>query len=86
MTTDTDTKQDTIQRPARAWRNWFQSERDAVFENGDRHLAGVWVSPNRWPSEDVARSKAHEHMRIFAGWCADAGIEYLGAYPEGTRP
>jgi hypothetical protein len=24
MTTDTDTKQDTIQRPARAWRNWYK--------------------------------------------------------------
>lgn len=86
MTTSTKPlHEERIEEPAR-FVNWFTSERDAVFQNGERHKAGVWHSPNVWPSKDVAVTKAHEHLIEFAGWVADNGIEYLGAFPEGQRP
>lgn len=77
MTTDTDTKQDTIQRPARAWRNWYDW----------KSYPGPFCK-GAWPTKEIAEQKAEEGLiecRIRFPDSHEFPI-YLGAYPEGTRP
>lgn len=83
MTTDTDTKQDTIQRPARAWRNWFAST-DDYHETSFRRVSCSETSfATKAEAEAVVTGLAEQIAKLTA---LGIKFEYLGAYPEGTRP
>jgi hypothetical protein len=88
MTTDTDTKQDTIQRPADRWLNWFKALEPAFhIETGDRKNAGeVYAGEIVYPTKDLAESEVAKAMPIAVALYGRPWVEYLGAYPEGTRP
>lgn len=92
MTTDTDTSDEIIDRPARAWRNWYRAHRKTnvydvatrVFirscEAGDV-FGGKRVHPSKEIAEEYAAKVATADLLR-----GDEPNEYLGAYPEGTRP
>ncbi len=84
----TDTKQDTIQRPARAWRNWFKALEPAVnIKTGNRKNVGdVYAGEIVYPTKDLAESKVARAMTVSFALFGRHWVEYLGAYPEGTRP
>jgi hypothetical protein len=74
-------------KPPGYWRNKFHSEKDAVFGDGTVNPAGEWFAVMRWPSRDVAETRAQQHMAEYAGWTAATGITYLGAvhFPEDAQ-
>jgi len=61
------------------WQNWFHSERDVVFANGESNPAGEWCSPNIYVSQAEAEEAAETDMIAFAGWVRENGIRWLGA-------
>lgn len=61
------------------WRNWFSSEIDVVFGNGEINKAGEWSSPNIYVTQALAEEAAEADMIAFAGWVRDHGIRWLGA-------
>lgn len=70
------------------WKNKFFSERDAVFGDGTVNKAGEWFAVMKWPSRDVAETRAQQHLIEFAGWVEASGIVWLGArfFPEEDAP
>lgn len=79
-------KRETAKEPPKRWRNWFHSERDVTFGNGEINKAGKWSSVNLHATEAIAEDAAARDMIAFAGWVRINGIVWLGAYPEGERP
>lgn len=65
--------------PWLGWRNWFHSESDVVFGNGEINKAGEWCSPNIYVSQAEAEEAAEADMIAFAGWVRKHGIRWLGA-------
>lgn len=61
------------------WRNWFHSDVDVVFGNGETNKAGEWCSPNIYASQAEAEEAAEADMIAYAGWVRDHGIVWLGA-------
>jgi hypothetical protein len=81
-----DALRETAKEPGKRWRNWFNSERDAIFGNGEINPAGDWFSPNLYATQTLAEDAAETDMVTFRDWVRDHGIVWLGAFPEGDRP
>ena len=83
-----DSKDEKIEKPAKAWRNWYRALRTFVSLEGDNLKKGErYPGALVWPSKDAAESCANEQLLAgprFATGCGWA--EYLGAFPEGERP
>ncbi len=97
--TDTKHKDEILERPAKKtaarppdrWRNWWRAltagtTRDTVsgrthwLEAGEIHHGDV-AHPTKEIAEQRAAENCAENVRF-----GDDALEYLGAYPEGTRP
>ena len=82
--TDTKHKDEIIERPAKAWRNWYVAleEFSCTFYQQDRAVGEVHPGTRLWPSKETAESGA----AACEGNPKYPKSLYLGAYPEGTRP
>ena len=76
-----------IEKPVKAWRNWYKATATDCTEDGLPVENGeVFPGLSPHPSKDLAESVALRDM----AWNRDNATrwipEYLGAFPEGTRP
>lgn len=85
-------KEERIEEPAKAWRNWFKTiRRGGVYQAWAKrrsHCGEVVPGAAVWPSRDVAETKGLESMAHItkAGESRYQFYDYLGAFPEGERP
>lgn len=82
---DLSEKTEKIERPAKAWRNWYRALVPLNFNTGERVQRGaVYHADRTWPSKDAAETWFH---RADASYPSKNGrAKYLGAFPEGERP
>ena len=88
--TDTRTKHkdEIIERPAKAWRNWYMVIVPLVHDcDGSLGDPGdIFGSGHLWPSREIAEQKAADEDAKEIAEHGELLSKYLGAFPEGVRP
>jgi len=75
MDADLQTREMMLHGLARVWINWFRSLEDGI----------VFDDPREWPSKETAETYGLDRAQL-ARLTFPGVLEYVGAYPQGTRP